>query len=56
MLADSYSRFFYHYSGSPVLIVNSERLNFVRQEDDLKLLIERVGAMRGNREFFNWGD
>jgi len=56
LLADSYSRFFYHYSGSPVLIVNSERLNFVRQEDDLKLLIERVGAMRGNREFFNWGD
>ncbi|HEY6242225.1 MAG TPA: deoxynucleoside kinase [Burkholderiales bacterium] len=56
LLADSYSRFFYHYSGSPVLIVNSERLNFVREEDDLKLLIERVGAMRGNREFFNWGD
>jgi len=23
---------------------------------DLDLLIERVGAMRGNREFFNRGD
>jgi deoxyguanosine kinase len=56
MLADSYSRFFYHYNGSPVLIVNSERLNFVRQDNDLELLIQRVGAMRGNREFFNWGD
>ncbi|MGB7540698.1 MAG: deoxynucleoside kinase [Burkholderiales bacterium] len=55
-LADSYSRFFYHYNGSPVLIVNSERLNFVRQDSDLELLIQRVGAMRGNREFFNWGD
>lgn len=56
MLADSYSRFFYHYNGSPVLIVNSERLNFVRQDEDLELLIQRVGAMRGSREFFNWGD
>jgi deoxyadenosine/deoxycytidine kinase len=55
-LAESYSRFFYHYSGSPVLIVNSERLNFVRDESDLDLLIERVGAMRGGREFFNWGE
>lgn len=56
VLADSYSRFFHHYSGSPVLIVNSERLNFVRDEGDLDLLIERVGAMRGVREFFNWGE
>ena len=55
MLADSYARFFYHYTG-PVLIVNSERLNFVRQDADLDLLVERVGAMRGGREFFNWGD
>jgi len=31
--------------------VNSERLNFVRKDDDLDLLIERAGAMRGNREF-----
>jgi deoxyadenosine/deoxycytidine kinase len=56
VLAESYSRFFHHYSGSPVLIVNSERLNFVRDEKDLDLLIERVGAMRGGREFFNWGE
>jgi deoxyadenosine/deoxycytidine kinase len=56
LLADSYNRFFYHFSGGPVLIVNSERLDFVKEDRDLDLLIERVGAMRGNREFFNWGD
>jgi deoxyguanosine kinase len=56
LLADSYNRFFYHFSGGRVLIVNSERLDFVREDRDLDLLIERVGAMRGNREFFNWGD
>jgi deoxyguanosine kinase len=56
LLADSYSRFFYHYSGSPVLIVNSERLNFVKQDDDLELLLGRISGMRGTREFFNFGD
>ena len=56
LLADSYSRFFYHYSGSPVLIVNSERLNFVKQDGDLELLLGRIRGMRGAREFFNFGD
>lgn len=56
LLADSYTRFFHHYSGSPVLIVNSERLNFVEAEKDLDLLLERVAAMRGGREFFNFGE
>ena len=56
LLADSYSRFFYHYSGSPVLVVNSERLNFVKQERDLDLLLERMERMRGGREFFNFGE
>ena len=56
LLADSYSRYFYHYDGAPVLIVNSERLNFVRNDGDLDLLIERIAAMRGGREFFNLGE
>ena len=56
LLADSYGRFFYHYSGSPVLIVNSERLNFVKQDDDFELLLGRIRGMRGTREFFNFGD
>jgi deoxyguanosine kinase len=56
VLAESYSRFFYHFNGSPVLIVNSERLNFVSDDRDLDLLIERADAMRGGREFFNRGE
>ena len=56
LLSDSYTRFFHHFSASPVLVVNSEKLNFASEERDLDLLIERLGAMRGNREFFNWGE
>ncbi len=52
----SYTRFFYHYADAPVLIVNSERLNFVEGERDLDLLLEHIAGMRGGREFFNRGE
>jgi deoxyadenosine/deoxycytidine kinase len=55
-LADAYSRFFYHYTGAPLLVVNSERLNFVDSPRDLELLVEHIAAMRGEREYFNVGD
>ena len=52
-LADAYSRFFYGYDAAPLLIVNSERLNFVDNRDHISLLLARIGSMRGPREFFN---
>jgi deoxyguanosine kinase len=55
-LSDAYSRFFYHYTGAPLLVVNSERLNFVDSNHDLELLVEHLGAMRGGREYFNVGE
>jgi len=54
-LADAYTRFFYQYEDAPLLIVNSERLNFVDDSSHVKLLLERIVAMRGRREFFNLG-
>ena len=52
-LSEAYTRYFYNYADSPLLIVNSERLNFVDVPEHLDLLIERITAMRGGREFFN---
>jgi deoxyadenosine/deoxycytidine kinase len=52
-LADAYSRYFYAYEAAPLLIVNSERLNFVDNPDHAKLLLARMRSMRGRREFFN---
>ncbi len=52
-LSEAYTRYFHQYEASPLLIVNSERLNFVDVPEHLELLIERVNAMRGGREFFN---
>ncbi len=55
-LAETYARFFYQYDAEPVLIVNSEHLNFVDTPADLDLLLQRIAAMRGNREFFSLGE
>jgi deoxyadenosine/deoxycytidine kinase len=55
-LADAYARFFYSYAEAPVMIVNSERLNFVDNPDHFALLASRIDAMRGQREFFNLGN
>ncbi len=54
-LADAYARFFYQYDEAPLLIINSERLNFVDNPAHLKLLLDRVAGMRARREFFNLG-
>lgn len=55
-LADTYMRYFYQYSVAPLLIVNSENLNFVDSPRDFDLLLERISAMRGPREFFSLGN
>ena len=53
LLADAYSRYFYAYEAAPLMIVNSERLNFVDNDEHVGLLLSRIASMRGRREFFN---
>jgi deoxyadenosine/deoxycytidine kinase len=52
-VSEAYARHFLAYDESPLLVVNSERLNFVDVAEHLELLVERIEAMRGGREFFN---
>ena len=52
-LAESYASFFHRYDAAPVLIVNSEHLNPTSRDEDLQLLLARIQAMRGRREYFN---
>lgn len=55
-LAEAYARFFHDYSAAPLLIVNSDHLNFVDSREAVELLLERVASMRGPREFFSTAD
>ena len=52
-LANAYSEFFHSYDASPVLIVNNEKLNVLKNEGALDLLLNRISQIKGQREFFN---
>ena len=55
LLAENYTRFFHQYASAPVLIVNSENLNFVERDPDFELLVGRMRGMKSRREYFNLG-
>lgn len=52
-LSEAYTRYFHSYADSALLIVNSDRLNLADNASHLDMLIERMTALRGGREFFN---
>ncbi|MDP3086964.1 MAG: deoxynucleoside kinase [Methylotenera sp.] len=57
-LANAYSEFFHNYDTSPVLIVNNEKLNILKNpafqnQSALDLLLTRIMQIKGQREFFN---
>ena len=54
-LADAYARFFHDYAAAPLLIVNSDHLNFVDRDSDFELLLQRIRALKGPREYFSLG-
>ena len=54
-LATLYAEYFHAYAASALLIVNSEHLNFAANSKDFECLVERIGGMRGQREFFSRG-
>lgn len=52
-LADAYSEFFHTYDASRLLIVNNEKLNIIKDESALDLLVKRISQIKGSREYFN---
>ncbi|MCC6532881.1 MAG: deoxynucleoside kinase [Burkholderiales bacterium] len=54
-LSAAYASFFHAYSAAPVLIVNSDHLNFVDRDADFELLLQRMRGLKGPREYFSLG-
>lgn len=52
-LADAYSEFFHSYDASRLLIVNNEKLNIIKDETALDLLVKRISQIKSSREYFN---
>ncbi len=50
----AYDQYFFHYQDAPLLIVQTDRINFADNEDAIDILIERIGNMTSQSEF--WAD
>ncbi len=50
---DAYARFFYEYSGSPLLIVNAAEIDLAESDADYILLLEQIRNVKRGRHYFN---
>ncbi len=49
-----YDNFFFHYQETPLLVVQTDKLNFAESDEAIDALIERIRNMRSGTEF--WAD
>ena len=54
-LSDAYTRFFYDWHRSPLLIVNTADINPIDDERDFDLLFDEICKVKSGRHFFNPG-
>jgi deoxyguanosine kinase len=52
-LADSYNRFFFHYDLTPVLIVNTQNLDFIKNPKDFDNLFRAIMSAPEGRTFYS---
>ncbi len=50
----AYDQYFFHYQETPLLIVQTDCINFADNADAIDILIERIGNMTSQSEF--WAD
>jgi len=48
----AYDQFFFHYQDTPLLIVQTDRMNFADNEGAVDALIQRIGDMQSETEFW----
>lgn len=52
-LVDAYDRYFFHYSKSPLLIVDASRIDFVREPATFDELVRQIASVKGGTAYFN---
>ena len=52
-LVSAYTRFFYDYDASPLVIVNAASIDFANNEEDYQLLFEKLRDVGKGRHFLN---
>lgn len=51
-VVEAYEHFFFHYSASDLLIVNTNEIDFVNNNHDLQMLLKRLGEPVQGMQFF----
>lgn len=52
-ISDAYIEFFYHYSSSPLLIINTENFDPVNGDENYSILLEHINKLQHGRHYFN---
>ncbi len=50
---EAYHRFFFQYSGGPMLQVNTNEIDFVNNKEDFQKLLDKISSPIKGKEFFN---
>lgn len=53
VLSDAYNRFFLHYDATPLLIVNTTNLDYVKNEQDFIQLFQEIITTTSGRKFYS---
>lgn len=51
-LSMAFNHFFFHYNESPLLVVNTDEIDFVRNQRDRDQLFEKIKFHRAGKEYF----
>ncbi|MFQ5881135.1 MAG: deoxynucleoside kinase [Candidatus Methylomirabilales bacterium] len=51
-LVEAYNHFFFHYTETPLLVINTTDIDFVKRKEDLKDLITQVQTLRRGTQYY----
>jgi deoxyguanosine kinase len=49
----AYNTYFHYYKGSPLMIINTNHIDFVRSPEDLNLLVNRILKVPEGNTYFS---
>ena len=51
-LVEAYNRYFFYYSETPLLIINTTDIDFVNDQEDLTNLVKEIRSMKGGSQHY----
>jgi len=54
-LTEAYNRFFFHYTDTPLLVVNSTQIDFVGREEGFEELVQQIMRKHSGIEYYSPG-